>query len=478
MSGDVRTDEQKQEDQKKYFKMLLDEPDPVQGVSVHTRYLPKTRVFQHPLYMFKFDCRYPPRSQGWGSYFRREDHFGDVSKSLDECVRNEIKTRLNYDLVGRIDMVCNLTFLGYSFNPITPYFCHDEFDHLVALLVEVHNTPWGEKCIYAMRVGEVGSMRHDKKDGEYSTLLPALHSKVMHVSPFNPPPPPQKKKNSNKKQKKMEATVDKTEDQVTLETQQQLDVQNQKEKEVSWYYLFKLKGKTHITVEVFKHTPVPDQQPTGPAPFYPTFREVNAAYTYQSKLWDIEKDEKYITASWDITGLRAHEVHSGSIRTVLNVYMQAFKMFFIERMQVYWYQPAYTSLKSSAVWGWLLVSIPACMLLWDREGCRSTIPHERYTAIAMIGISLCMSLLAHTSGTYVPLLWISVILGGYVATMLFKSTLWMDLNILFLCTTIILGLWHLITGHGQPYRYFCAMLMSVVTYVAIKREECDYPNSI
>ncbi|KAH9113237.1 hypothetical protein AeMF1_012510 [Aphanomyces euteiches] len=145
---------------------------PVVGSSHHARYLPKERAYSidYDMHLFHFDTRSPPPN------FNRLDHFGDPKIPLDTCVRRELCTRLGYWPLGKIEAVANLRSFGLSFNPMTPYFAHDEAGVLQALLVEVHNTPWNERTLYAMRV----------RPGD--VLEPAIQPKAMHVSPFNAPP--------------------------------------------------------------------------------------------------------------------------------------------------------------------------------------------------------------------------------------------------------------------------------------------------
>ncbi|KDO33400.1 hypothetical protein SPRG_02207 [Saprolegnia parasitica CBS 223.65] len=144
----------------------------VVGSSHHARLLPADKAYtiDYDMHLHKFDTRCPPPS------FHRRDHFGDVRVPIDTCVRRELASRLNYWPAGKIETIVNLRYLGLGFNPLTPYFAYDEAGTLQALLVEVHNTPWNERCLYAMRV-----LPND-------VLAPAVHPKIMHVSPFNAPP--------------------------------------------------------------------------------------------------------------------------------------------------------------------------------------------------------------------------------------------------------------------------------------------------
>lgn len=69
----------------------------------------------------------------------------------------------------------NLSSLGYCFNPISLYLVFDEAkQHLEFLIIEVTNTPWGEKHNYVLQA-------------ESSSPKDRYHfrfQKELHVSPF------------------------------------------------------------------------------------------------------------------------------------------------------------------------------------------------------------------------------------------------------------------------------------------------------
>jgi DUF1365 family protein len=52
---------------------------------------------------------------------------------------------------GAIRLLCYPRILGFAFNPLTVYFCHDRLQRLIALLYEVSNTH-GEKHTYVIPV--------------------------------------------------------------------------------------------------------------------------------------------------------------------------------------------------------------------------------------------------------------------------------------------------------------------------------------
>jgi uncharacterized protein len=72
---------------------------------------------------------------------------------------------------GPIRLLCMPRTLGYSFNPISIYFCHRPCGELVAIIYEVHNT-FGERHSYVCSVEpKIDEIRQTSR-------------KVFHVSPF------------------------------------------------------------------------------------------------------------------------------------------------------------------------------------------------------------------------------------------------------------------------------------------------------
>ncbi len=69
-----------------------------------------------------------------------------------------------------------MRYFGYIINPISCYYCFDGKDEagMTALLIEVTNTPWGEKTHYVL------DLRGYQRSG------PVEFRKTMHVSPFMP----------------------------------------------------------------------------------------------------------------------------------------------------------------------------------------------------------------------------------------------------------------------------------------------------
>jgi DUF1365 family protein len=73
-------------------------------------------------------------------------------------------------------MLAHLRYFGYNFNPVSFYYCYDKEDKRVeAIIVEIHNTPWGEVFCYVLDETDNQGTEREKR-----FRLP----KIFHVSPF------------------------------------------------------------------------------------------------------------------------------------------------------------------------------------------------------------------------------------------------------------------------------------------------------
>ena len=70
-------------------------------------------------------------------------------------------------------------FLGYSFNPISYYYCYDLHHNLKLVFLEVNNT-FGEKHIYLMERDKPGNPK-PRSGYTFAMVMP----KEFHISPFN-----------------------------------------------------------------------------------------------------------------------------------------------------------------------------------------------------------------------------------------------------------------------------------------------------
>ena len=90
--------------------------------------------------------------------FRRRDHFGDPQIPLDQAVRGFVEERLGSRPNGPIRLLTHLRYFGYCFNPASFYYCYDPTDTEVeTIVVEIHNTPWGERHCYVLGLNKMNT---------------------------------------------------------------------------------------------------------------------------------------------------------------------------------------------------------------------------------------------------------------------------------------------------------------------------------
>jgi DUF1365 family protein len=151
-----------------------------EGVIRHRRLEPR-REFRHRLALAYLDLEELPRllegrlvSPRPGLVrFRRRDYLGDPGVPLDRAVRELVSERTGERPAGPIRLLTHLRSFGHCFNPVSFYYCYDAAGERVqAVVLEVTNTPWGERHAYVLGVGHVGG------------VLKAQLEKAMHVSPF------------------------------------------------------------------------------------------------------------------------------------------------------------------------------------------------------------------------------------------------------------------------------------------------------
>lgn len=111
------------------------------------------------------------------AYFRRRDHMGAPEVPLDQAVREFVREKTGTRPSGPVRMLAHLRYFGYCFNPASFYYCYDEADEKVeSIIVEIHNTPWGEKHLYLLPLNE---NEHPSGNWRRHRL-----KKDFHISPF------------------------------------------------------------------------------------------------------------------------------------------------------------------------------------------------------------------------------------------------------------------------------------------------------
>jgi uncharacterized protein len=158
----------------------------------HRRFSPKQHNFEYNVFMMYLDLSEIDiifsKSTLWSTkhfapvQFKRSDfhtqqnnsNCEDIS-SIDASIRTTVMQQLGLTITGPIRMLVNLRYWGINMNPLSTYYCFaNDGTTLVAILAEVHNTPWGERHAYALPVDN----RSQKQYLDFS--------KKLHVSPFNP----------------------------------------------------------------------------------------------------------------------------------------------------------------------------------------------------------------------------------------------------------------------------------------------------
>ncbi|MDQ8038224.1 MAG: DUF1365 domain-containing protein [Pedobacter sp.] len=152
------------------------------GAVSHQRLLPKEHVFSYPAFFICFPLqeKLQLRSRFFGLNrfnlfsFHDADH-GD-GQDAEVWIRQLLATEKIDSVNGDIHLLCLPRMLGFVFNPVSFWFCHDRAGALQAILCEVKNT-FGERHCYLLQT----------KDGQPIRPDTELQSrKVFHVSPFFP----------------------------------------------------------------------------------------------------------------------------------------------------------------------------------------------------------------------------------------------------------------------------------------------------
>ena len=158
-----------------------------EGTIRHRRFRPRANTFQYRLFFMYVDLNELPTLFDmhplWSyertnlAFFRRRDHFGDPSLPLDTAVRDLVEKNVGIRPDGPIRLLTHFRYFGHCFNPASFYYCYDRQDTQVdAIVIEIHNTPWGEHFCYVLGAGE---NQHPMKEWRRHT-----GDKVFHVSPF------------------------------------------------------------------------------------------------------------------------------------------------------------------------------------------------------------------------------------------------------------------------------------------------------
>lgn len=165
------------------------------GVVVHRRRGEVNHDLRTRVVMALFDLDELPvldeRVRGFGVdraapvAFRASDHGHADGSSLRTWLHEVTSAAGVSDVSGRAQVMCMPRVLGYGFDPISVWFCHDRVGRLSALVHEVRNT-FGQRHAYVVAdplSGRAlsGDDGHDRRPAD---VLRHRVDKAFHVSPF------------------------------------------------------------------------------------------------------------------------------------------------------------------------------------------------------------------------------------------------------------------------------------------------------
>ena len=155
------------------------------GTLRHRRFRPARHEFTYPLFMAFLDVDRIPELMGvsrlasynrWNwACFSEKDHFGDPRKSLRQRLAEDAATHGCELPDGKIFLLTHLRYLGYNFNPVSFFYCHDSNDGLQLIMAEVKNT-FGETQNYWLTARCQTGGSDAARSYEFG--------KKFHVSPF------------------------------------------------------------------------------------------------------------------------------------------------------------------------------------------------------------------------------------------------------------------------------------------------------
>jgi DUF1365 family protein len=139
----------------------------------HRRQAPVRHSFEYRSYSWYVDIDQLPRLPWWLRPFARFDPVDHFAGRAGDSLRERVDAFLcGHDVTvpdGRVTALLQARVLGYVFNPISIFWCHDRDGVLRRVIAEVHNT-YGERHAYLLPPADA----------------PVSITKKLYVSPFNP----------------------------------------------------------------------------------------------------------------------------------------------------------------------------------------------------------------------------------------------------------------------------------------------------
>lgn len=154
-----------------------------EGTVRHRRFAPKFREFAPKLFLAYLDVGALPGSLDrlplWSArrrspvHFRPRDFLDGSDRPLGPALRDLVQASLGRRPAGPVYLLAQLRTFGWLFNPLAVYYCWTpDGRDLDAIVLEVTNTPWGERHWYVLDA--------------HRNVTTTTTAKAMHVSPFLP----------------------------------------------------------------------------------------------------------------------------------------------------------------------------------------------------------------------------------------------------------------------------------------------------
>lgn len=139
----------------------------------HRRQSPVRHRFAYRSYSWYIDIDHPPRLPRWLRSFAKFDPSDHLQGDIGDTLRQRVDRFLaEHDVAvpgGHVNALLQPRVLGYVFNPISLFWCHDRDGLLRHVIAEVHNT-YGQRHAYLLPPAD----------------QPVRVAKQFYVSPFNP----------------------------------------------------------------------------------------------------------------------------------------------------------------------------------------------------------------------------------------------------------------------------------------------------
>ena len=159
-----------------------------EGTVRHRRNEPKVHQFDFRFFMLLLDLEEVDSVFKWQPFwstkrwslcqFKAGDHLKQFASigSLRERALAVLASQGVEHPIGPVRLLTQLTYLGYTMNPVSFFYCYDLTGNKIeAVIAEVNNTPWGEQHVYVIAANQLT---------EKSTVRSESIKKEFHVSPF------------------------------------------------------------------------------------------------------------------------------------------------------------------------------------------------------------------------------------------------------------------------------------------------------